>query len=440
VQPKTRYADSGGVKIAYQVVGDGPIDFLIVPGFVSHLEIFWEEPGLARTLERLASFSRLILFDRRGMGLSDREAGTPALEATIDDARAVLDVVGSERAVVEGVSEGGAAALLFAATYPDRTRSLILFGSYARVVSAPDYPEGFEPQALEAMIHILTEGWGEPVALDLFAPSMATDPRFRDWWARLLRNGTSPSGVRDLLGLYLHLDARHALAAVRAPTLVIHRRGDRVVPVQMGRYIAERIAGSKFVELPGADHLLWTEQDGAEDAIVEFLTGAPRLPETDRMLATVMFTDIVGSTDHAIALGDRRWRDLLDSHDRLVRKNLELFRGREVKTVGDGFLATFDGPARAIRCAKAIAGEVSTLGLRIRAGLHTGECEVLNGDLGGIAVHIAARVAETATPDQVLVSSTVKDLVAGSGVRFEDRGAHALKGIPDEWRLFSVAS
>jgi class 3 adenylate cyclase/pimeloyl-ACP methyl ester carboxylesterase len=434
MEPETRYAKSGDVHIAYQVVESGPTDLVLVPGFISHIEEWWEEPLSARFLERLASFSRLILFDKRGTGLSDREAGVPTLEQRMDDVRAVLAAAGSERAAVLGVSEGGAMSALFAATYPERTAALVLYGTFAEFCSWVPTPEH-----LEHFLHAIDEGWGTGRSLPHFAPSVADDSRFRRWWARYERLGASPGAAMALMRMNSEIDVRHVLPAIRVPTLVLHRTGDVTVDVEAGRYQAAHIPGATYVELPGVDHLPFVgDAEAVLDEIEEFLTGARPVAEPDRVLATVLFTDVVGSTELAARLGDRRWRDLLDAHHAAVRRQLARFRGREVKTVGDGFLATFDGPARAIRCADAIRASVRTLGLEVRAGLHTGEVELIGDDVGGIAIHVGARVAALAGPGEVLVSSTVKDLVAGSGLRFEDRGTHRLKGVPEGWRLFAV--
>ena len=437
--PETRYARSGDVNIAYQVVGDAPRDLVLVPGWVSNIEVFWEEPACARFLERLASFTRLILFDKRGTGLSDRVSDLPNLETRMDDVRAVMDAVGSERAALLGYSEGGPMCALFAATHPLRTAALIMQGSYARRTWAPDYPWGPTPEALEEWMAACQRDWGGPVGLDQRWPSAAHDERVRQWWARLLRMGASPGANRALQQMNAEMDVRHVLPAIRVPTLILHSVGDRVFAAASGHFIAQRIPGAKFVELPGRDHLAWGEDaDAIVDEIEEFLTGVRHGPEPDRVLATVLFTDIVGATERAAALGDRRWRDLLEQHHSLVRRELGRFRGREVDTTGDGFLATFDGPARAVRCARAVCDGVRPLGLEVRAGLHTGEVELLEDKVSGLAVHIGARVAAAAGPGEVLVSSTVKDLVAGSGLRFGDRGAKSLKGVPGQWHLFAL--
>lgn len=437
--PETRYAKSGDFNIAYQCVGDGPRDLVLVPGWVSNIEVFWEEPSLARFLRRLASFSRLILFDKRGTGLSDRVPDLPTLEIRMDDVRAVMDIVGSERAALLGYSEGGPMCALFAATYPARTSALIMIGAYARRTWTPDYPWGPTVEEHQKFIETCQREWGGPVGLEARGPSVAHDERFRQWWSRLLRMGASPGANLALVRMNAEVDVRHILPAIRVPTLVLHSAGDRALDVRGSRYMAEQIPAAKYVELPGVDHLPWlSDADAILDEVEEFLTGVRHGPEPDRVLATVLFTDIVGATERAAALGDRRWRDLLGAHHVLVRRELAQFRGREIDTAGDSFLATFDGPARGIRCACVIRDGAQQLGLEIRAGLHTGECELIGDKVSGIAVHIGARVAASAAPGDVLVSSTVKDLVAGSGLRFADRGSHVLKGVPGDWRLFAV--
>jgi pimeloyl-ACP methyl ester carboxylesterase len=437
--PETRYAKSGDLSIAYAAYGEGP-DLVLAPGWISHLEVGREEPSLAHFYDRLATFRRVILFDKRGTGLSDPVPHAPTLEENVEDLRAVMDAAGSERADVAGVSEGGAMAALYAAVHPERTRSLVLYGTYSRVLWAPDYPCGLRAELLDRLLEVVDARWGDGVGLSAWAPSCADDVRMRTWWARFQRTAASPGMAHSLLALYPQIDIRAVLGTIGVPTLVLHRRHDRMVNVEMGRYLADHIPGAKLVELDGADHLFWVgDAEAILDEIEEFLTGLRRGPEPDRVLATVLFTDLVGSTEHAVELGDTRWRYLLESHQAQVRRQLERFRGREVKTMGDGFLATFDGPARAVRCAQAVVDQSRGLGLETRAGLHTGECELMNDDVGGIAVHIAARVAALADAGEVLVSSTVKDLVAGSGLTFADRGVHALKGVPDKWRLFAAA-
>lgn len=438
--PETKYAKSGNVHIAYQVVGYGPIDLVVVPGWVSNIDVIWEEPAFVRFLQRLASFSRLILFDKRGTGLSDRVTSTPTLEERMDDVRAVMDAASSERAAVLGYSEGGPMCALFAATYPERTTSLIMIGSYARRLKAHDFPWGTDPAEHEAYVKSIENDWGGAVGLERRAPSMVADARFKQWWARLLRMSASPATAAALTRMNSEIDVRHILPAIKVPTLILHAENDRTIHVEQGRYLAQHIPEAKFASLPTADHLPWVGcPEIILDEVEEFLTGIRTRPEIDRVLSTVMFTDIVGATDIAGRLGDQRWNDLLNAHHAAVRQALSVFRGREVDTAGDGFYATFDGPARAIHCARAIRDEVRKLGLSLRIGLHTGECEIKGDKLVGIAVHIGARLAAKATADQILVSQTVRDLVAGSGIEFHDYGTHALKGIPQAWHLYAVA-
>ena len=439
--PEIRYVTApDGASIAYTVAGDGPFDLLCIPGFVSHLELFWEAPGADRYFVRLASFSRLIMFDKRGQGLSDRPPTPPTLEESAGDARAVLDAVGSEKAAVYGVSEGGLMSILLAATNPERVTALTLYGTWARMIEGPGYPEGLPLEQFERFIDLVKRDWGGPVALNVWAPGLVGNAPAERWWAKLLRQGTSPSGAAALIRLYTKIDVRDVLPTVTVPTLVVHRKGDRMVPISAARAIAAGIPGAKLVELPGDDHVPVYDPDQIIDEVEEFLTGHRADREPDRMLATVMFTDIVDSTRRAAELGDRRWRDLIERHDQLMRRELERHRGREVKTIGDGFLATFDGPARGIRCATSIRETVRELGVEIRAGLHTGEVEVMGDDIAGIAVNIGARVGAAAGPGEVLVSRTVTDLVAGSGIDFAERGVHTLKGVPGEWQLYAVAS
>jgi len=441
MQPDIRYARSGEIDIAYQVVGAGPRDLVMVWGWASNIEVLWEEPSIARFLTRLSSFARLILFDKRGTGLSDRVADSdlPGLEVRMDDVRAVMDAVGSERAALFGLSEGGPMCALFAATYPARTTALIMAGSYARRIQTEDYPWAPTKEQIRAFIDQFQHDWGGPVGIEERAPSRAHDESFRRWWAHFLRMGSSRSGIATLMRMNAEIDVRGVLPAIRVPTLLLHSTNDRAVDVGGSRYMAQRIEGAKLVELPGPDHLPFlSDAEIALAEIEEFLTGVRPAPEIDRVLATVLFTDIVGATERAVALGDRRWHDLLDSHNALVRRELVRCRGREIHTSGDGFLATFDGPARAVRCACSISDGMRALGLDVRVGLHTGECETMGDDVGGIAVHIGARVSALAGPGEVLVSSTVKDLVAGSGLTFADRGIKLLKGVPGEWHLFAV--
>jgi class 3 adenylate cyclase len=433
-----RYADSNGVSIAYRELGDGPLELVFVTGFVGHLELAFEYPATRRFFERLASFSRLVVYDKRGQGLSDRPDHPPTLEESMDDLRAVIDASGLSRPAIFGISEGGPMAILFAASQPERVSSLVLYGTYARVLAAPDYDFGFDSDDVDGVIQLMREDWGGPVGVHLWAPSVAEDEAFCDWWARFLRSGTSPRGAMELLRMYEQIDVRHALPAIETPTLVLHRSGDLLVPHMHGEYLTEHIPGARYVELAGADHLPFTEDaDALLDEVEEFVVGTRSTREPERRLATVLFTDIVGSTDRAAAIGDRRWRDVVELHDEIVRRSLARHRGREIKTMGDGFFASFDGPARAIRCAQEVVREAERIGVPIRAGVHTGECDVVGDDLSGLAVNIGARVGALAGAGEVLVSQTVKDLVVGSGIEFEDRGTHTLKGVPGEWRLYA---
>jgi len=438
--PETKYIKVGDVHIAYQVVGDGPVDVVFVPGFVSHLEYEWEHPRAARFFHRLASFSRLIRFDKRGTGLSDRVA-IPTLEERMDDVRAILDATGSTRAALIGVSEGGPMSLLYAATYPERTSALVLYGSYARRGWAPDHPFGIAPEKMQRLLDTFEKDWGRSVAMDVWSPSLIGDEAYKQWRATYLRLSASPGAAISVMRMNMEIDVRHILSAIRVPTLILHRIGDRLTPVEQGRYLAKNIQGAKLVELPGEDHTPYAgDTDALLDEIEEFLTGVRHGPEPDRILATILFTDIVGSTKRAAELGDRAWRELLEEHHLVVRRQLARFRGQEIDTAGDGFLASFDGPGRAIHCALNICREVRSLGIEVRAGLHTGECQMMSGKLGGIAVHIGSRIADLAGPGEVLVSNTVKDLVVGSGIAFDERGVHALSGVPGEWQLFAIAS
>ena len=437
--PKTQWAKSGDIHVAYQVTGRGPLDLVFVPGFVSHLEYQWEEPRGARFFEGLASFSRLICFDKRGTGLSDRVGPMPTLEERMDDVRAVMDAAGSRRAAIFGVSEGGPMSILFAATYPERTAALIICASFARRAWAPDYPFGRSKKEFQARLETFERDWGGPVGIEGFAASLASDEGFRQWWATTLRLGASPGAATAFMRMAHEIDVRHVLPMVQVPTLILHRVDDAGTSIEHARYMAARIPGAKLVEQPGVDHIPWVgNADAVLDEVEEFLTGARHDPVLDRILATVMFTDIVRASEKAVELGDRHWTHLLERHHALVRQALLRFRGKEVDTAGDGFLATFDGPARAVHCAQAIGDAGRPLGLEIRAGLHTGECELVGSKIGGIAVHIGARIAAMANGGEVLVSNTVKDLVVGSGIRFQDRGRRALKGIPGEWQLFAV--
>jgi pimeloyl-ACP methyl ester carboxylesterase len=435
----TRYAKNGSVHIAYQVLGSGPVDLVYIPGIFTHLEHQWDEPSFARFLRRLASFTRLLLLDPRGIGLSDRAAELPLFEDQMDDLRAVLDAVGSERAVVFGVSQGGPMAVLFAATHPDRTAGLILYGTYPTVKSDPDMPWGRSEAWIAEYLRQLDEQWGTGSFGAQVAPSRAGDRTFRAWWARLERVAAGPGNAMAYARANLQVDVRPVLPAISVPTLVLHRRDDTYRDARNATYISERIAGSRLVELDGVDHLPFVgDADALVDEIQEFLTGTRSAPEPDRILATILFTDIADSTRRAVELGDRAWRGVLEEHRTAVRRELERFRGKEVETAGDGFLATFDGPARAIMCAIASLQSVRSLGLELRAGLHTGEVELSGPGLAGIGVHIGARIAALAEPGQILVSGTVKDLVAGSGIEFDAMGPRELKGVPGEWPIYAV--
>ena len=438
MQPRTRYADAGGIQIAYQQFGDGQLDVVFVSGAWSHVELGWEMPGAARFLERLGSFARVLHFDKRGCGLSDPVARAPTLEERMDDVRAVMDAAGVERAALVGVSEGAPMSALFAASYPNRTTALCLYGGFGRVTRGEDYPWGWDRDIAEQLLNEAVAHWGEGKLLPLIAPDHAGEPGFVEEWCRFERNSMRPAMFRLLLLLDMDIDVRPVLDTISVPSLVLHRKGDLFVPRAVARDLADRIPGARFVELPGSDHLFMVDPDQIADEIEEFLTGIRPEPEPDRVLATVLFTDIVGSTDRLVELGDRRWGELVERHDTLVRRHLARHRGRELKTLGDGFLASFDGPARAVRCACAIRDEAGTLDLSVRAGIHTGECEVTGDDLRGLAVNLAARVSATAGPDQVLTTSTVRELVAGSGIDFADRGEHQLKGLPGRWTLLEA--
>jgi class 3 adenylate cyclase len=441
-QPRTRYARSGEISIAYQVVGDKPFDLIWVPGWISNVEESWEVPEYAHFLHRLASFSRLILFDKRGTGLSDRVSNDrlPTLEQRMDDVRAVLDAIGSERAAVFGASEGGNLSILFAATHPERVHALVLQAVYAKRLWSPDYPWAPTPEQRERDTEVIAREWAGEMDIAQLAPSAVADPALMRRITTFFRRSASPGAAVALNRMNAQIDTRSVLPTIRVPTLVIQRVGDREVSVEEERWIASQIPDAKYVELAGDDHLPWIgDSDLMLDDVEEFLTGVRRGPDPDRVLATVLFTDIVGSTERAVALGDRRWRELLVAHHLAVRHQLDRWQGQEIDTAGDGFMASFDGPARAIGCACAIRDEARTLGLEIRAGLHTGECERVGEKLAGLAVHTGARVAALAGPSEVLASRTVKDLVAGSGIEFEGRGVHALKGVPGDWEVFSVA-
>jgi len=437
--PEIKYARCSDVHIAYQTVGSGPLDLVLVPGWVSNIEIFWEEPALVRFLQRLSSFSRLILFDKRGTGLSDRVCYTPTLEERMEDVRSVMDAVHSRRAALVGYSEGGPMCCLFAATYPQRTSSLIMIGSYARRIKTPDYPWGASREKFDAFLKQIEENWGDAVGLESRAPSMAGDTIFKQWWARFLRLSASPATAIALTRMNSEIDVRKILPTIRVPTLVIHAEGDTVTSVNEGRYISEVIPDARFEEIPSRDHLPWIGcPDMILDKIEAFVTGSLSTSDINRVLYTVMFTDIADSTEIASRVGDRQWQNILEAHHRAVRHEVAVYAGREIDSAGDGFFIAFDGPARAIRCAVDIHKAVQKIQLTLRIGIHVGECEVIGDKLAGLAVHIGARISRKAVPGHIVVSQTVKDLVAGSGIEFKDQGAHILKGVPDKWHLYQV--
>jgi class 3 adenylate cyclase len=440
VQPETRYAWLGQDRIAYQVLGDGPPD-LVMTGAMT-IDVAWEDPGVALFLRSLASFSRLILFDRRGTGASDPPPPEPLppWESHAEELAVVLDAVGSERVAILAEIDTTPAAILFAATRPERTSALILVHASAKYVASDDYPIGIPREVAEALVAQVDQLWGTDAMAAMYVPSRAGDERFRRWWAKLLRAGASPrTAARALLRTVLEVDLRPLLPLIQAPTLVLHRRDFHVPPVEHAHFLTEHIPGARLVELPGADmSVIWDTPEVALDVVEEFLTGVRPLPRPMRVLATVLFTDIVGSTERATLLGDRRWRGLLEVHDELARRVVEEFQGQLVKTTGDGILATFDGPGRGIRCAATLRDELRGIGLQIRAGLHSGEVELRDGDVGGVAVHLASRVMAAAGPGEILVSRTVRDLIVGSNITVEDRGPYALKGIEGTWQLFAV--
>jgi pimeloyl-ACP methyl ester carboxylesterase len=438
--PETRYARAGEDHIAYQTVGDGPRDIIFMSAWFSHVDGRWEEPRFAAMLRRLATMGRLIVFDKRGSGASDPLAAPePTWEDWADDIRAVLDAAGSQRATVVGVGDSGPLAILFAATQPQRVTSLVLINTGARLVQAPDYPWGLRADEVEAFLRRTRETWGTGGIVDVFSPSGALDERYRQWWARYQRMGASPGRSTAMARLVFGVDVRNVLSTLHVPTLVIHRKDFRFFPVHLGRYLGEHIAGAKYVEVPGADGFVYLgDVDSILSEVEEFVTGTRRPPDTDRVLATVLLTDMVGSTDQVARLGDQRWRAILDTHDEIVRAQLELFRGRLHRATGDGMLATFDGPARGIRCAQALRDLLRAAGIEIRAGLHAGEIELRGTEIGGIAVHIAARISAEAGAGEILCSSTIKDLVTGSELGFADRGRRQLKGVPQEWQIYAV--
>lgn len=441
MEREVRYAVNDGVHIAYTVLGDGPIDVVYTSGIWSNLDVMWDEPRWAHFLDRLASFSRLIVFDMRGVGLSDRGSEPPFLESQMDDMSAVMTAAGSESAVIFGGARGGAMSMLFAATYPERTKALVLYAGVAKTVRSADFPYGKSEHDQQAFFDRFVSEMGTGQNLDLQGPSGADDPRFVRWWARFERLVATPSAYRELAVIFRDLDVRAVLPSIQAPTLVLQRTGDRITPVDQARYLAGTIPAARLVEFPGDDHIPFLgDGDALIDEVEEFVTGSRPAPDVDRVLATVLFTDIVGSTERQAAMGDRAWKDVVLAHHSLVRRALTRWRGVENDTAGDGFYATFDGPARAVRCALEVADQVRDFGIEIRAGIHTGECEIVDGKYGGIAVATGARIAGLAGPSQVLVSQTVKDLVAGSGLVFEDHGEHALKGVPQPWHLYAASA
>ncbi|MGH2757503.1 MAG: adenylate/guanylate cyclase domain-containing protein [Actinomycetota bacterium] len=436
---EVRFTRSGDVHVAYRVVGEGPVDLVYAQGAYTHLEIDWELPAFRRYCERLAEFTRLILFDKRGMGMSDRVPGATTLEERMDDVRAVMDAVGSERAAVMGESEGGPLAMLFAAAHPERTVALILQGAEVRERTDEEWPWGESTEEeFESAMAALPEWWGKGLGIDFVAPSVAGQEWARAWRGRVQVYSNTPGAAEAFMRMAFDIDVRHVAPAINVPTLIVHATGDKICHVENARFLARTIPGARYVEMPGEDHVPWFAPDDVLAEIREYLTGQREAAAPDRVLATVLFTDLVGSTERATELGDRKWRDLLEQHHAAIRRELKRFDGREIDTAGDGFFATFDGPARAIRCARAIVGAVRSLGLEVRAGLHTGEVELLDGKVAGIAVNIGARVAAYAAAGEVLVSGTVRDLVAGSGIEFEDRGVAELKGVQGEWRLSVV--
>jgi class 3 adenylate cyclase len=440
--PQTRYARSGDIHIAYQVVGDGPIDLLWVPTWIWQIEHMWDWPEAARMMRRIASFSRLITFDRRGAGLSERISGAPTLEEQMDDVVAVMDAVGSERAAVVAMLEAGAMACLFAATHPERTSALVLYEATPRMTAAADYDWPLTRDEREPLIEALGADWGSGERVVNITAGGAHNDRFKEWAGKLERLAASPGAAVAFFRMQSDIDVRPVLPSIQTQTLVMHRVDDPLIDIRHARYLAAHIPDARLLELPGSSSLPFgPDQDEVVDVIEEFLTGARHAPDPERILATVMFSDIVDSTSRAAEMGDRRWRTLLESIEGSVGSELSRHRGRVVKKMGDGLLATFDGPARAIRCATAIRdGARAQFGLDVRSGVHTGEIELIGDDVGGIAVHIGARVSAAADPGEVLVSGTVKDLVVGSGIHFEDRGERELKGVPGSWRLWAVAA
>ena len=438
--PQTRYALSGEVSIAYQVFGEGGLDLVLAMPWVSNLDLQWESPLLSHFFGRLGAFARVIVFDRRGVGLSDPVGGVATLEERMDDIRAVMDAAGSERAALLGMSEGATACMLFAATYPERTSALLLWGAMARSTAAEDYPWAASKEALiEAEVELIGPLWGQGATIDIFSPSLADDPKAREFYGRIERGAGSPLRAWQIMNMFLETDVRGALPLIQVPTLVMHRRHDHAVNVRASRWLAEQISGSRYVEFEGVDHFAWVGDAEAPLATIEeFITGVRPAAGLDRVLATVVFTDIVGSTERASEVGDRRWRELLEQQQELVRERLDRNHGREIKTTGDGFLVTFGGPSRAVHFAHAVVRDAPSLGIEVRAGAHTGEVEVMGEDVGGVGVHVASRICDLAHGGQVLASRTVHDLTVGSGLCFESRGSHVLKGLPGEWEIYEV--
>jgi class 3 adenylate cyclase len=438
--PQTKYAKSGSVSIAYQVFGDGPIDIVVIPGWLSNIDIFWEEPGFVRFSQRLGKFARVMLFDKRSTGLSDRVTDTPTLEERMDDVRAVMDAVGSSKVALLGYSEGGPMGMLFSATYPQRTQALVMIGSYPRLVSAPDYPIGRTPEQQQGFVNAIRDGWGGRVGIEARMPSKASDPTFRSWWMKFVRNSASPATALAITTANAEIDVRHLLPSIRVPTLLIHAIGDKAVSIEHSRYMTSRIPSAKLIEIESDDHLLLCTDHGTRisDAVEEFLIGKRAPLDIDQVVYTIMFVDIVDSTSMVEKLGDSKWRELLDMFYCVVRRELAVYRGREIDTAGDGFFAAFDGPARAIRCGKALSEALSAIGIHVRVGMHTGECEARDERITGLAVHLGARVAAIAPPGKVVVSQTVRDLVAGSGLKFESFGMHLLKGFTEPRHMHVV--
>jgi len=435
--PRTRYAKSGEVHVAYQVFGEGPVDLVMAPGFVSHIDNYWTEPRFARWLERLGQGCRVVLFDKRGTGLSDRVPELPGMDERMDDVRAVMDAVGIDKAAIFGISEGGSLAAFFAACHPEKCSALVLYGAFAC------FTDWFATEGdLQKLFDYIDSDWGSGESLPLFAPTFADDRMLKEWWGRFERLGANPAAAIALMRMNSQIDISHVMPSIRVPTLVLHRSEDTTIDIHGGRELAQLIPNARLVEFPGHDHLPFVGDKADEfvDEIHRFLVGSKPQATSERTLATVLFTDIVGSTQKAEALGDQRWRDILGAHHQVVRQELERFRGREIKSLGDGFLVTFDGPGRAVRCAVAIAEAVSRLGLEVRVGLHTGEVELSEHDVHGIAVHIASRVVEQAGAGEVCVSRTVRDLVAGSGIRFRGLGPHRLAGFEEPMELYAAVS